>query len=714
MAILTRGSNYLQQDYFKSEEYGYRIDQFVSLLYVFELNDLTAEEMKKEIVVSSEEIEEHRTRYGNLGDQISSIGLQYDQQIQDAIDSGNNAVKEALINERDKKIADITENFNSDEHVRAKIIKEKERKVDEFFQDLQQYRRDYAIHDKAFKFYLKDEDGKIFTNLDMDGKSPADFFNQKEMYHIHDYSDLQQQSVSGNFEGYMLYNEVAEQILNKQNKEFTGEIGVAKSTPLKNPLMQEYKEYQKMRILLIAYTIASVAALLAGYVMARRKPVIAFAGLEKWQSRYDRIPIDIRAAILLASGLVLALALTLLSEQFIYFNQSIINTVVELGSALFVSAVMLSLIMIQVKFFADYRNDWLKLQTDWRKSITYKLYDAAKLAFLNTSIGTQLVLLLGIVFFLGGLAAGVLIEPMFILVFGTAFLLLGMPVLYLIFKKAGYFNQIVDNAQELAAGKMGTDLKVKGRSILARHAADVNTLRHAVKTSYREQAKSERLKTELITNVSHDLRTPLTSIITYTELLKTPDLAVEDRNAYVEIIDRKSKRLKVLIDDLFEASKMASGSIELNKEKVDLNQLLQQALAEYNEALAESSLQLRVSQPEQPVYAFVDGQKIWRVFDNLIGNILKYSLEQTRVYISVKSEQDKALLVFKNVTKYELGEDLEELFERFKRGDQSRHTEGSGLGLAIAKSIVDLHDGSLDIEIDGDLFKVTVKLEKME
>ncbi|WP_198006911.1 ATP-binding protein [Desulforamulus reducens] len=158
---------------------------------------------------------------------------------------------------------------------------------------------------------------------------------------------------------------------------------------------------------------------------------------------------------------------------------------------------------------------------------------------------------------------------------------------------------------------------------------------------------------------------------------------------------------------------MASGSIELVKEKVDLVQLLEQALAEHNEAISESTLQFRVTKPDKPVYAIVDGQKMWRVFDNLIGNSLKYSLENTRVYISIKALPNKATIVFKNIAKYELGENIDELFERFKRGDTSRHTEGSGLGLAIAKSIVDLHQGNLDIEVDGDLFKITISLNTL-
>jgi signal transduction histidine kinase len=235
-----------------------------------------------------------------------------------------------------------------------------------------------------------------------------------------------------------------------------------------------------------------------------------------------------------------------------------------------------------------------------------------------------------------------------------------------------------------------------------------------VKTSIHAQAKSERLKTELITNVSHDLRTPLTSIITYTELLKSPEISDEERRKYIEVIDRKSIRLKELIDDLFEVSKMASGTVELLKEKVDIIQLIQQSLAEHSEALIDSQVQLRISNPDYPVYAFVDGQKLWRVFENLIGNIHKYSLENTRAYITVKSENNQLEITFKNISKYEISENTDELFERFKRGDESRHTDGSGLGLAIAKSIIDLHEGKMEISIDGDLFKVTILLHQME
>lgn len=706
----------MQGDYFESEEYANQMNHFVTLLHVYELNKMSKEEMKKEITASDEEIEEHRMRFGNLGDQISSINMQYEQQIQEAIDSGNKAVEEALTKERDAKIADITENFNSDEHVRAKVIKEKEKSIDEFFLRLEEYRQDFLNLEQAYKYYLKDRNtDTVFTNLNLGkNESVSDFMNNKEMYYVQDYTALQNMmSYTGMIENFMPYNEVAEEILQKQSRDFTGQIGLSKQVYDKHFAISNYKDYQKRQMLFIGYLISSIGALIVSYFLAKRKPATVFGSFEQLKPIYGRIPLDVRAVMLLFTGLFLLLSMTLISEQFVYYHSDIFSSLIEFIISLIAAASMLAFGFIQLKFLSDYQKDWPKLKEDLNNSLIVKIYYAILDAFIVKSIGFQLLIILGIAFGMGMLFVAVIAAAgSILLVIAFAFGIISLPIFIMVMRKAGYLNKVMKHTEELAAGNLGADIAVKGKSAIAKHAANINDLRNTVKVSHKEQAKSERLKTELITNVSHDLRTPLTSIITYTELLKTPGLASEDRDSYIKILDRKSKRLKVLIDDLFEATKMASGNIELNKEKVDLNQLLQQALAEHNEALSQSSLQLRVSQPDQPVYAFVDGQKLWRVFDNLIGNILKYALENTRVYISVKEEQNQVVLTFKNITKYELGEDLNELFERFKRGDQSRHTEGSGLGLAIAKSIVDLHDGSLDIEVDGDLFKVTVILEK--
>ncbi|CAM5210425.1 histidine kinase OS=Ureibacillus acetophenoni OX=614649 GN=SAMN05877842_1126 PE=4 SV=1 [Ureibacillus acetophenoni] len=262
----------------------------------------------------------------------------------------------------------------------------------------------------------------------------------------------------------------------------------------------------------------------------------------------------------------------------------------------------------------------------------------------------------------------------------------------------------------MAEGRLTSDIKVKGKSSLATHARNLNSLREGVRKSMTEQAKSERLKTELITNVSHDLRTPLTSIITYTDLLKKPDITEEERKQYIDVLDKKSARLKTLIEDLFEVSKMASGNIELFKQRLDLTQLFQQAIGEHDESFKEAGLEIKVSTPEQPIIAYVDGQKMWRVLDNLVVNAIKYSLKGSRVYLTLTQNGRHAEFTVKNISNYELSENVEELTERFKRADASRHTDGSGLGLAIAQSIVDLHNGRMKIEVDGDLFKVTVSI----
>lgn len=717
-SVLTNGSRYMHGDYFESEEYNSQMDQFVAMLNVYELYGMPKEEMKKQITVSDEEIEEHRTRYGSLGDQISNIGMQYNDQIQAAIDSGNKAAEDVLTKERDEKIADITENFNSDEYVREKIVKEKEKKIDEFYRDLEEYRSEFNHLGQAYKYYLKDNStGEVFTNLNLSKtESATDVMNKKDMYYVQDYAVVQRNYLfTGYSENFLPFNEVAESILeNQKDRDLSGQIGLSKSASGKHIAIMNYNDYQTGKKLFFVYLLTSFAALIASYFLAKRKPATVFGSFGHLKPLYGRVPLDVRAVILLFTGIFMLLSMTLISEQFVYYHSNFFSSLIELIISLIAAASLLAFGWIQLKFLLEYRNDWQQLKDDARNSLLIKSYYAVLDAFIVKSIGFQLLVILGIAFAMGMLFVGVLAAGGGdIIVIAFAIGVISLPIFLIIMRKAGYLNKVLKHTEELAAGNLGADIPVKGKSAIAKHAANINDLRNTVKVSHKEQAKSERLKTELITNVSHDLRTPLTSIITYTELLKTPDLAPEDRDSYIEILDRKSKRLKVLIDDLFEATKMASGNIELHKEKVDLNQLLQQALAEHNEALSQSSLQLRVSQPEHPVYAFVDGQKLWRVFDNLIGNILKYALENTRVYISVKEEQDRVVLTFKNITKYELGEDLNELFERFKRGDQSRHTEGSGLGLAIAKSIVDLHEGSLDIEVDGDLFKVTVILEKL-
>ncbi|MGY4760866.1 HAMP domain-containing sensor histidine kinase [Paenibacillus caseinilyticus] len=268
-------------------------------------------------------------------------------------------------------------------------------------------------------------------------------------------------------------------------------------------------------------------------------------------------------------------------------------------------------------------------------------------------------------------------------------------------------DTILAGVSRMTEGQIHVALPEKGRGSLYRLAHGINNMREGLQTALESRMKSERMKTELITNVSHDLKTPLTSIINYVDLLKSPELTEEARRDYVGVLDRKAQRLKALIDDLFEASKMASGAVELQVEHVNVSALLQQALAEFEDSLAASSLTFRVQVDQPQMMASLDGRKTWRVFENLIGNAVKYALPQTRIYVTLTRRPADILLTVKNVSAYEFEGEAQELAERFKRGDASRHTEGSGLGLAIAKSIVELQGGELGIEVDGDIFKVT-------
>lgn len=227
-----------------------------------------------------------------------------------------------------------------------------------------------------------------------------------------------------------------------------------------------------------------------------------------------------------------------------------------------------------------------------------------------------------------------------------------------------------------------------------------------------KEVKSEKMKTELISNVSHDLKTPLTSIITYTDLLKDKNLEKDKQQEYIEILDKKSQRLKVLIEDLFEVSKANSGNINLNLVDVDVVSLIKQTIFELDDKIKEKSLIIKTNMPNDKVILKLDSQRTFRVFENLIINITKYALENSRVYIDVINNFDSVCISFKNISKDEINFTVDEIEERFVRGDKSRNTEGSGLGLSIAKSFVTLQNGTFDIILDGDLFKVVINFSK--
>jgi signal transduction histidine kinase len=243
---------------------------------------------------------------------------------------------------------------------------------------------------------------------------------------------------------------------------------------------------------------------------------------------------------------------------------------------------------------------------------------------------------------------------------------------------------------------------------LKAHGENLNSIAGGMQKAVDEQLRAERFKTELITNVSHDIKTPLTSIVNYVDLMKKEDLQPEKAKEYLAVLDRQSARLKKLTEDLVEASKASTGAMPVALGRTDLNVLLSQVAGEYDDRLRAAGLEPVLTLcPAMPA-VLADGKLLWRVFDNLLGNICKYALPGTRVYLETRAESGKAVVSFKNVSKYALNISSSELMERFVRGDSSRSTEGSGLGLSIAQSLTQLQGGEFQLVIDGDLFKALV------
>lgn len=269
------------------------------------------------------------------------------------------------------------------------------------------------------------------------------------------------------------------------------------------------------------------------------------------------------------------------------------------------------------------------------------------------------------------------------------------------------YNDLLKLTNEIANGNLDINNN-EDLGIFNSLKDEITQIQKGFKTAVREELKSQKMKTELISNVSHDLKTPLTSIITYIDLLKDENLSCGNREEYLEVLDRKSQRLKDLIEDLFEVSKATSGDINLNIIDVDIVSLMKQTLLELSDKINESDLIIKKNLPSDKVVLKLDSQRTFRVFENLILNITKYSMKGSRVYIDILEGLDNVTISFKNIAAEEIDYDVNYITDRFVRGDKSRNTEGSGLGLAIAKSFVELQGGSFEVSTDGDLFKVII------
>lgn len=335
--------------------------------------------------------------------------------------------------------------------------------------------------------------------------------------------------------------------------------------------------------------------------------------------------------------------------------------------------------------------------------------DSTKKAFI-CGIGTFIYMLAVSYTFINGIYYG---DGFFGIIWFALAVVLVAGVFYIVWRFNVEYDSIAEETRNIASGDINNKINIPIKFKSNRTMADaVNNIGDGISKAVEASVKNERMKTDLITNVSHDIKTPLTSIINYVDLLKMESIDDEKINNYIRILDEKSQRLKILTDDLVEASKLSSGVIELQFQKLNLVELIKQSAGEYEEKFGEKYLEVIMNLPSYPVYVKADGRKMWRVLENMYGNIYKYAMKGTRVYVDLSVVNNKVILSVKNISENPLNFQASELTERFIRGDVSRSTEGSGLGLSIAKSIIDRHEGEFKIVLDGDLFKVVIKLNE--
>ena len=402
-----------------------------------------------------------------------------------------------------------------------------------------------------------------------------------------------------------------------------------------------------------------------------------------------------------------------LAEVFVFYVAAIflINVdVAYLPFILFVTAVATLCMGWLLLLFLLSFSVRVKFGKWWRHTLCYQLFrkigQFARMIWENIGFLWKVILVMLVLAFFEGIGVLMFFNSDIALLLW----LLEKLVLYpLVLWYCVQLNQLKNGTEKIAGGEPGYQISTKRMTgIFKEQGEQINHISDGMTHAIEERMKSERFKTELITNVSHDIKTPLTSIINYVDLLEKEDLHNETAQEYLEVLERQSSRLKKLIEDLIEASKASTGNLPVHLERLEAGIFMTQTVGEFEEKTKAAGLDLVIEKPETPVYIMADSRHFWRVIDNLMNNICKYAQSGTRVYINLEVKEAQVSITFRNTSKYPLNISSDELMERFVRGDASRNTEGSGLGLSIANSLMDLMGGTFRLYVDGDLFKVVL------
>lgn len=649
-------------NYFQSDQYAIQVVQFLDSFYITQIQLQKLQIPLEEIEVTKQEI---------LDAKFDSY--QYEQYLYD-----------------DNTGEHYSINTLTDEQIRDMIQYDK---YQQYQSEVSNYKNTYYDQQDAFYYDITDSNGNHYTNVVLEEK---------------DYLNIIEIPYKGkNVSNFSIVNSSA------RDKGISGTLYLPKYPMGESTIQGAFIQNITTKVIWIGAILAAIILVIPIYRNFKKikNTQLNIPPQYKWiEDKYLDLPIEFKGLIFLVTVYILQnMNLTTYYRYYgnlLSYGFKLILQVIILLSILYFFFLQLKGIIHRIKNPELFKQEWYKgfymsNIDDWSKLPIYRN------TFIRITVYSCIIGIWGIIWGFCFHDYGAFLVITFISV------ILGLILLSIIKKRTKAIQTIADTLSKMANNEITSEIYVKGNSLIANIAKDVNTVREGFAISNQKQSNSERLKTELITNVSHDLRTPLTSVLNYVDLAKRSDITEEERQEYLQIIDNKSKRLKVLIDDLFEASKMASGAVELNKEQVDLVALMYQALAEYEDRFEDQKLIVRTKTSNPHMYAYCDGRKMYRVFENLFSNVIKYAQPATRVYLEMTYEGSEIVITLKNISNYELGFDVSELAERFKRGDSSRHTEGSGLGLSIVKSILELHGAAFELSQDGDLFKVIIKINTL-
>ncbi len=549
-----------------------------------------------------------------------------------------------------------------------------------------------------FGYYIRNtESNDIYTNID--DYDPVKLIKEQENYVF--FNENQSQSD----------NHYYEHDIKAMLKDTPYELYAAIIEPLKSGdiFYDDFNEYTQIKTMIpIAIAVAAICSvLLIGFLTY----LIIVAGRREEGGQIhlrtiDKLYVDIYTIIVF---IIAVISVVFTIEIIDYLD--IVYGIIVFSILLIVDA------LIGLNYILSISRQ-IKNKQLIRNTLIYQLYKAIKklaiMCFNGKIFKPWVVLLLlfyglidGFIIYLMSLTSGDFVFMILFLIF-VAF---NGAVIYLLMKSLRSLSDIMLIAKEISDGNLDYKLDTSNISVAFEgFAENIQNIQGGMKKAVNEAIKGEQMKTSLITNVSHDLKTPLTSIITYVDLLKKEEIKNKKANEYIEVLEDKSSRLKRLIEDLIEASKASTGNLDIKEEEIDLDELFSQAYGEFEEKFKEAKLDVRTNSDETKTIVKADGSHMWRIVENLLVNTIKYSLPNSRIYIDIDKTDSYGILTIKNISKNPLDITPEQLLERFIRGDESRSTEGNGLGLSIAKSLTKLQNGELNIEVDGDLFKVIVKV----